>query len=270
MIKNILNLFKKAKAFPDLNTNISSIPLEKRTKFQSILLGLKKGWETPTLPENIIKLQLHPLIRIIRVLGGSSFLFILSKRYLNYNGYILYICMFFALIFTIYHFIITFYRIKHAIKLFKNKELEVRNSPLDRLASLSVKALFCFKNGCEAAQPIGLTLGLFLGADEILKAANREPIFAPFLGSIINTVLPDNVAKDSTKLINNDFKELETNNENIKLTEELEEKFKKLEIKGDLTKEEFKEMQKILHENKTDILKENSKIKSKILTELEN
>ena len=230
MNKNIINFIKKAKALPVLNSNITSIskiPLlctcpflskgkrEKRTKMQSILLGLKKGWETPTLPDNLLKLQLHPFIRIIRFLGGSSFLLILSKNYLNYNVYALYICMFFATIFTIYHIILTFYRIKHTIKLFKNKELDVRNSPLDRLASLTVKALVCLKNGCEVAQPIGLMLGLLLGTDEILKAADRQTIFAPFLGNIINIVLPDNVLQDSSKLINNDIKELETKNEII-------------------------------------------------------
>lgn len=132
MKNKIINLLNKVKALPVLNPNISkisNIPLEKRTKTQSILLGLKKGWETPTLPDNILKLQLHPLIRIIRVLGGSSFLLILSKKYLNYPPYFLYIFMFFATIFTIYHYTITFYRIKHTIKLFKNKELDVKNSP---------------------------------------------------------------------------------------------------------------------------------------------
>ena len=130
--KKNINFLKKAKALLVLNSNNPIVPVKKRTIVQSICIGLKKGWETPTLPDNILKLQLHPLIRIIRFLGGSSLLLILSKKYLNYNIYVLYFCMFCVAIFTIYHFIITFYRIKHAIKLFKIKELDVRNSPIDR------------------------------------------------------------------------------------------------------------------------------------------
>lgn len=31
----------------------------------------------------------------------------------------------------------------------------------------------CLKGACDSAQPIGLTLGVMLGTDEILKFANR-------------------------------------------------------------------------------------------------
>ena len=95
-------------------------------------MGIKKGWNTPTLPDNILKIQSYPLIRILRFLGGSSFLLILSKNYLNYDSYVLYISMLFATTFTIYHFIFTFYRIKHMFKILKSNELIIRNSPLDK------------------------------------------------------------------------------------------------------------------------------------------
>jgi len=233
-------------------------------------LGIKKGWNTPTLPDNILKIQSYPLIRILRFLGGSSFLLILSKNYLNYDYYVLYISMLFATTFTIYHLIISFYRIKHMIKILKSNELDIRNSPLDRLAVLGARALFCLKNACDSAQPIGLTLGLLLGTDEILKGAKREPIFTPFLGSILNTILPENLSKDSVRLINKDISELENNNEELTLIKDLEKKFQNLEIKGDISKEEFREFQKGLHDNKDLIINENEKIKSKILLELDN
>ena len=60
-----------------------------------LFIGFKKGLLTPTLPDNIIKLQNYPLIRII------SFLLIVSKSYLNYSYYILYPAMFFALLFRL-------------------------------------------------------------------------------------------------------------------------------------------------------------------------
>lgn len=93
------------------------------------MVGFKKGYNTPTLPENIIKVQSYFLIRIIRFLGGLSFLLILSKNYLNYPMYLLYISMFFSILFTIYHFIITYYRITHIIKILKSDQFDIRNSP---------------------------------------------------------------------------------------------------------------------------------------------
>ena len=220
MNKNIINFIKKAKALPVLNSNITSIskiPLlctcpflskgkrEKRTKMQSILLGLKKGWETPTLPDNLLKLQLHPFIRIIRFLGGSSFLLILSKNYLNYNVYALYICMFFATIFTIYHLFLTFYRIKHAVKLFKDKDLDVRNSPLDRLAVLAAKALVCFKNGCDAAQPVVLTLGLLLNTALLSKVFNSSNSSS---NSDNKFFISDTLSNANSDSLNNTFSDL--------------------------------------------------------------
>jgi hypothetical protein len=66
----------------------------------------------------------------------------------------------------------------------------------------------CFKGTCETAQPVGLTLGLMLDTDEILKSANREPVFIPLLGDMLNTILPQvkETSKSSTKF---NFKTLE-------------------------------------------------------------
>lgn len=53
-----------------------------------------------------------------------------------------------------------------------------------------MNAITCLKGACYAAQPIGLTLGVMLGTDEILKHANREPIFDHFLGKFLNAFFP--------------------------------------------------------------------------------
>lgn len=42
---------------------------------------MKKGWSIPTLPQHIIDFQSTLLIRVLRVLGGSSLLMILSIKY---------------------------------------------------------------------------------------------------------------------------------------------------------------------------------------------
>jgi hypothetical protein len=113
------NINKKGK-----NNNTGQ--LSQPTIINSIIIGLKKGWSTPTLPENIKILQKHPLIRILRFLGGSSILILLSHRYLNCHIYILYLLLFITIIYVIYKFIISYFRIKHAIKVFKSKELNIK------------------------------------------------------------------------------------------------------------------------------------------------
>jgi hypothetical protein len=69
----------------------------------------------------------------MRFLGNVSFLTILSKSHLNYHISILFIAMFFATIFTFYHFYLSYHRFKHIRFLLKSGAYEVRNSPLDTL-----------------------------------------------------------------------------------------------------------------------------------------
>jgi hypothetical protein len=102
--------------------------MNNKTIFQRLVIGFKKGVSTPNLPDNILKLQLNPLIRILRFLGGVSFLFILGNKYLNYPVYFLYISMFIAILFTIYHLFISYFRFKHIYKILKSNDLEIRNS----------------------------------------------------------------------------------------------------------------------------------------------
>jgi hypothetical protein len=33
--------------------------------FNRTIIGIKKGWNHPTLPENLLKLQLHPLLEYL-------------------------------------------------------------------------------------------------------------------------------------------------------------------------------------------------------------
>jgi hypothetical protein len=69
----------------------------KKIVFGRILYGGKIGWNRPTLPDNILKFQLHPLIRILRVLGGISTVLILTKKSLLFSSF-----------FSLYIFIINF------------------------------------------------------------------------------------------------------------------------------------------------------------------
>ena len=84
---------------------------------------------TPTLPQNILKIQSYPIIRILRYLGGVSFIFLFGNNYLNNSIFILSFSLFFASLLTVYHLVISYYRINHIIKVLKSDELYVKKSP---------------------------------------------------------------------------------------------------------------------------------------------
>lgn len=104
---------------------------------------------------------------------------------------------------------------------------------------LSAKAIYCFKVGCEEAPHLGLTLGLRLSIDEVFKAGDIEPVFAPLLIGILKTVLPDSVTKSSMKLINENISNITNNNIEMLNKDSLMENFKSLNLKRYLSKDEF-------------------------------
>ena len=159
------------------------------------LIGVKKGLFTPNLPPEILEFQKKPLIRIFRVIGGLSFLTILGRGYISFKLspflFGLFILLYFiAILFFIYHVYISYHRFKYIKYLFKSGALDVRNSPLDKYASMLVRVLACAKGVCDTATPFGLGLGLMLGADQVLKDGGRGAFFGPLLGSGLNRILP--------------------------------------------------------------------------------
>ena len=54
----------------------------KREK-NSIYLGIMKGYSIPTLPVSVEKFYNHIFVRIFRVIGGISFLLLVTKLYLK-------------------------------------------------------------------------------------------------------------------------------------------------------------------------------------------
>jgi hypothetical protein len=236
--------------------------------FKNILIATQKAYSTPTLPDNIIKIQSYPIIRMMRFLGGISFLMILTKTYINFHFLFLYILYFFALIFTIYHYIIAFYRFKHIISLLKTDKLDIRNSPLNRLATLGAKALLCLKGTCEAAQPLGITLGLMISTDTLLKEANREPIFTPLLAGALNKILSVPCQPSTSQMIETEIARLNQNSIEIKDLNKAIEIIDK--SNGDLSVQEVSEFKKILIENRSEIIQNNEKIKENIINNLKN
>jgi hypothetical protein len=237
-----------------------------KSTLNSLVKGFKKAYSIPTLPDHIIEFTNKPLIRIMRFLGGVSFLTILSKSHLNYHISILFIAMFFATIFTIYHFYLSYHRFKHIRYLLKSDKLEVKKSPLDRLAFLAAKVLTCLKGVCQEAQPVGLCL--MLGADEVLKYGNAEPFFGPLMGGILKGVLPAKPTKESEEIIKSAFELLRANRSNVNTNNNLLDLLKDSNFTGDLTKDEFEEMKNILVEKQEELKSKDSALKTELKSKI--
>ena len=103
-------------------------------KKSSVYLGFKKGFNAPILPNKFYILYNHIWVRILRFIGGFCLLITLSgfisnfpneiHFYIKMCGFIQSIQIIFVLIFK---FCYGIYFLK-----FKSKELEVRNSPLNK------------------------------------------------------------------------------------------------------------------------------------------
>ena len=137
--------------------------MKKLTLFNRTIIGIKKGWSHPTLPKNLLKLELHPFIRIFKFLGGISILIFLTKAYEKYNISVLYISIILSILYIIFNTYLNYYRIKHIYSSIKKGDLNVRINPLDKYASLYSKLIFCLKGSCKIAAGGGVALGIFTG-----------------------------------------------------------------------------------------------------------
>ena len=203
-------------------------------------IWIKKGLFTPTLPNNIIQLNKNPLVRIFRVLSGISILLVLTRR-LDYLGEgLLYLsatvlCTVLAFLFGLYLIFLTYHRIKHMIKVLKSDELDVRNLPLDRFASIATRIILCSKGLCETAALVGVVFGGMAGVDELRKAKGLEPIFIPKLADLI---LPDTNTNKQMKQIRGDEAFLERNSKELNVYKEEHSIVDSFEKKGVISEDE--------------------------------
>jgi hypothetical protein len=244
--------------------------MKRKTKSQRIIYGLKLGWNTPTLPENILKFQKHPLIRILRVLGGISTILILTKKSLLFPSFFLYIFLLLTFAFFIYHIYISYHRIIHMYKVLKSDKLDVKNSPIDRLSSIAVKVLWCIKGSCEQLPHIGLGLSLGAVTDQILENSGRKPVFMPFLGDMLNKVIGNQTVDSIYTQRKEAYKKLLDLDKHERLLETDKKDLEALLKSGFLSEEDKKVIIKDFWENTQKIKTERNKILSSIANELES
>lgn len=239
-----------------------------------ITKGIQKGWVVPTLPLSIANFHNHPITRIFRIIGGLSILITLGRISLNINeipNYILYTSNFISILFFIYMLAINILRLIHIIKVLGTDELEVRNSPLDRLASLTARVIFCAKGLCIAGATTSTVVGAGLALDAGLINTDHDPVFSPLFVDFLKTILPEGAIKKSNMVmkgseINKALKDLnKIEAEKIGLSN-INSSIKNL---PSLTMEEKKDLELILEQEKAILNAKQAYLKSKVKEEID-
>ena len=108
---------------------------------------------------------------------------------------------------------ITIWKFKHLRYLIKTKQLDVKNSPIDRIASAFSKLFSAIEVVAPATIPIIGCSATLMGVDESLKWIGREPIIGPYIGNKISTLLP---ISDNTSDVQYHLNKIQSNNDLIK------------------------------------------------------
>ena len=225
--------------------------MKKKTISQRIWLGLKVGWNAPMLPKSVQKFHNYPLTRIFRVMGGISIITFLSKKYLLFSYPFNFIILFIALLHFIYITIISFIKLFYGIHVLRSNKLEVKNSPIDKLAGTAGKLLYCWKYGCQAGSAsLGLVGTSFL-IDSMLEAGNQEKIFTPLIGKGVKFFVKGKPADEILLGIKNDTRNLEVSKKRFdEVASILKNAEEALDKNSDFTKSEIQELRHAIKETK--------------------
>ena len=152
------------------------------------------------------------------------------------------------------------------IKVLKSDELDIRNSPLDRFASIAARIILCSKGLCETAAPVGVVFGGMAGIDELRKAKGLEPIFLPKLADLI---FNDTDTNKQIKQMRYDEASLQRISKELNAYEEEQGIVDSFEKNGVISKEEANTWRDQIKRNESMCQNDSKEIKHKILTSLD-
>lgn len=215
------------------------------------------AWNIPSLPSNVEKFHNHIFTRIFRVIGGMCIVAILSERaklYILTNEKLwplYYLILFMGLLHFLYILIIKIIKCYHMIKVIRSGKLNVYNSPLNKLASMSAKMFQCWKMGCEVGS-VGLSaIGTGFLIDQVLESGGREKLFTPIIGKGVNIFLKPIREETLLEKIQRQTRELKRLQDNMETNDEIvNQAAKYLKESDNFTKKEINDLDNILKEIK--------------------
>jgi hypothetical protein len=205
--------------------------------FNSIKLGIKKGLEIPTLPLKIRKFYDHILIRVFRFIGGVCLVLNLTNFYLSFPEILRYLILFMSAVQITQILIITAVKIVYSSYklIYRPEEFEVRNSPLNLLATHLGKIILCVKIGCGVTGGAAGVVAAGATFDTLLDQAGYKKLFVPFWAEGVKAVFGNSISPKVTEMIekttnpNYSEQQIEEQQSNIKT---LIDKYKKLDSAG--------------------------------------
>jgi hypothetical protein len=125
-------------------------------------------------------------------------------------------------------------------KVLKSDKLDIKNSPVDRLATIATKFLWCIKGSCDQLPNIDIGLGIGAAVYQILENSGRYPIFMPFLGNKLNVIIGGETAESVYRTRKEAYKELLKLDNKSTILEQDKESLKVLLKSGFLNEEDKK------------------------------
>lgn len=116
----------------------------------SFYLGFMRAYNVPMLPKKIEVIYSNIYVRVLRFIGGVCLLLVLTNKHLLLPIYLHKFIIVVGAIQSIQILLIFIIKIIYGLYtlIYKSKDFEIRNSPLNQYATHLAKILYCAKVGC--------------------------------------------------------------------------------------------------------------------------
>lgn len=161
--------------------------MKNKSIFNRIKIGIKEGLFIQQTPNYLKDFDKLILVKIFKFLGLISTSYILSSKFHllknydihNLNNEIFYVASFISILYLFYRVFYSISVVVYTIKLFKNKQHWVINSPKDNLATLLKGGLMVIKSSTSVVAGSGLLFTIGSELDDIAQQHGRAKVFVP-------------------------------------------------------------------------------------------
>jgi len=109
--------------------------------------------------------------------------------------------------------------------IYKKEKFEIRNSPLNRYASLISQALYCIKIGCTVTGAGASFIAGGAAYDSVLEQSGRNAVFVPFMAKTYNSVFGEGPNKKINTYIEKNVSSETANTQNQESVTEVLKKY---------------------------------------------